>query len=286
MKNRKTHNHFIFLVIGGLIGLVLAGYGIFEKTSDFNFQNQDAIALVNDVPIKNESYLRALDRYSSDSKNKMDDEDRAWVLQRLIEEELLVQYAYKNGFLEADDLLRKSIVRSVVDSIVEQALSVVPAKQDLLKFYEANRQTFAIDDKYRVVILSSQNRSDIDEGKVIWQSNYDLTLLRQTFKRIDRLDIPTGFISKIRLGTLIGPLLRDKVLSLEVGETSETLKTIYGYSIVTLVDKKDRVIPEFKEISEIVLQEYKRQQREEILEELLKDLKRQSDIKINEGFTN
>ena len=42
----------------------------------------------------------------------------------------------------------------------------------------------------------------------------------------------------------------------------------------------------FKEISEIVLQEYKRQQREEILEELLKDLKRQSDIKINEGFTN
>jgi hypothetical protein len=34
------------------------------------------------------------------------------------------------------------------------------------------------------------------------------------------------------------------------------------------------------------LQEYKRQQREEILEELLKDLKRQSDIKINEGFTN
>ena len=86
--------------------------------------------------------------------------------------------------------------------------------------------------------------------------------------------------------SLIGPLLRDKVLSLEVGETSETLKTIYGYSIVTLVDKKDRVIPEFKEISEIVLQEYKRQQREEILEELLKDLKRQSDIKINEGFTN
>ena len=110
--------------------------------------------------------------------------------------------------------------------------------------------------------------------------------MRQTFKRIDRLDIPTGFISTIRLGTLVGPLLRDKVLSLQVGETSETLKTIYGYSIVTLVDKKDRVIPEFKEISEIVLQEYKRQQREEILEELLKDLKRQSDIKINEGFTN
>jgi len=279
-------NQSKLLLLASIIGTFLAIYSIMETNKNFSSLPDNIIATVNDKIIPSDKYQTIINLIQNDKRDELTKADREMALDRIIEEELLVQYAYKNGFLEADDLLRKSIVRSVVDSIVEQALSVVPAEQDLLKFYEANRQTFAIDDKYRVVILSSQNRSDIDEGKVIWQSNYDLTLLRQTFKRIDRLDIPTGFISKIRLGTLIGPLLRDKVLSLEVGETSETLKTIYGYSIVTLVDKKDRVIPEFKEISEIVLQEYKRQQREEILEELLKDLKRQSDIKINEGFTN
>ena len=279
-------NQSKLLLLASIIGTFLAIYSIMETNKNFSSLPDNIIATVNDKIIPSDKYQTIINLIQNDKRDELTKADREMALDRIIEEELLVQYAYKNGFLEADDLLRKSIVRSVVDSIVEQALSVVPAKQDLLKFYEANRQTFAIDDKYRVVILSSQNRSDIDEGKVIWQSNYDLTLLRQTFKRIDRLDIPTGFISKIRLGTLIGPLLRDKVLSLQVGETSETLKTIYGYSIVTLVDKKDRVIPEFKEISEIVLQEYKRQQREEILEELLKDLKRQSDIKINEGFTN
>ena len=279
-------NQSKLLLLASIIGTFLAIYSIMETNKNFSSLPDNIIATVNDKIIPSEKYQTIINLIQNDKRDELTKADREMALDRIIEEELLVQYAYKNGFLEADDLLRKSIVRSVVDSIVEQALSVVPAKQDLLKFYEANRQTFAIDDKYRVVILSSQNRSDIDEGKVIWQSNYDLTLLRQTFKSIDRLDIPTGFISKIRLGTLIGPLLRDKVLSLQVGETSETLKTIYGYSIVTLVDKKDRVIPEFKEISEIVLQEYKRQQREEILEELLKDLKRQSDIKINEGFTN
>ena len=257
-----------------------------ETNKNFSSLPDNIIATVNDKIIPSDKYQTIINLIQNDKRDELTKADREMALDRIIEEELLVQYAYKNGFLEADDLLRKSIVRSGVDSIVEQALSVVPADQDLLKFYETNRQTFAIDEKYRVVILSSKNQSDIDEGKVIWQSNYDLTLLRQTFKSIDRLDIPTGFISKIRLGTLIGPLLRDKVLSLQVGETSQTLKTIYGYSIVTLVDKKDRIIPEFKEISEIVLQEYKRQRREEILEELLKDLKRQSDIKINEGFTN
>ena len=279
-------NQSKLLLLASIIGTFLAIYSIMETNKNFSSLPDNIIATVNDKIIPSEKYQTIINLIQNDKRDELTKADREMALDRIIEEELLVQYAYKNGFLEADDLLRKSIVRSVVDSIVEQALSVVPAEQDLLKFYEVNRQTFAIDEKYRVVILSSQNRSDIDEGKVIWQSNYDLTLLRQTFKRIDRLDIPTGFISKIRLGTLIGPLLRDKVLSLEVGETSETLKTIYGYSIVTLVDKKDRVIPEFKEISEIVLQEYKRQQREEILEELLKDLKRQSDIKINEGFTN
>ena len=279
-------NQSKLLLLASIIGTFLAIYSIMETNKNFSSLPDNIIATVNDKIIPSDKYQTVINLIQNDKRDELTKADREMALDRIIEEELLVQYAYKNGFLEADDLLRKSIVRSVVDSIVEQALSVVPAEQDLLKFYEANRQTFAIDEKYRVVILSSKNQSDIDEGKVIWQSNYDLTLLRQTFKRIDRLDIPTGFISKIRLGTLIGPLLRDKVLSLEVGETSETLKTIYGYSIVTLVDKKDRVIPEFKEISEIVLQEYKRQQREEILEELLKDLKRQSDIKINEGFTN
>tara|TARA_Y100001934_G_scaffold264241_1_gene340837 strand:- start:1035 stop:1880 length:846 start_codon:yes stop_codon:yes gene_type:complete len=279
-------NQSKLLLLASIIGTFLAIYSIMETNKNFSSLPDNIIATVNDKIIPSDKYQTIINLIQNDKRDELTKADREMALDRIIEEELLVQYAYKNGFLEADDLLRKSIVRSVVDSIVEQALSVVPAEEDLLKFYEANRQTFAIDEKYRVVILSSKNRSDIDEGKVIWQSNYDLTLLRQTFKRIDRLDIPTGFISKIRLGTLIGPLLRDKVLSLQVGETSETLKTIYGYSIVTLVDKKDRVIPEFKEISEIVLQEYKRQQREEILEELLKDLKRQSDIKINEGFTN
>ena len=80
---------------------------------------------------------------------------------------------------------------------------------------------------------------------------------------------------------MIGPLLRDVVLSLKIGETSKVIETIYGYTIVTLVDKKDKIIPEYSDIEEVVLQEYRRRQRENILEELLSDLRRQSDIDIN-----
>ena len=62
---------------------------------------------------------------------------------------------------------------------------------------------------------------------------------------------------------------------------ANAIETIYGYTIVTLVDKKDKIIPEYLDIKEVVLQEYRRRQRENILEELLSDLRRQSDIDIN-----
>jgi hypothetical protein len=133
--------------------------------------------------------------------------------------------------------------------------------------------------------LSSHNDSDINAAKMIWQNSYDIPLLMKEIGSIKRLEISSDFISKYRLGTLIGPLLRDVVLSLKLGETSEPLETIYGFSIVTLIDKKDQVVPDFKEINEIVLQEYKRRQREAILNDLLTDLKKQSDININSSIS-
>ena len=172
-------------------------------------------------------------------------------------------------------------MRSVVDSIVEQSVSVIPDENELQDFFQDNLPVFTLDEQYRVVILSSQNLLDIKTAKEIWQESYDIQKLKIDIPSIRQLGIPSGFISKLRLGTLIGPLLRDVVLSLRIGETSKAIETIYGYTIVTLVDKKDKIIPEYSDIKEVVLQEYRRRQRENILEELLSDLRRQSDIDIN-----
>ena len=174
----------------------------------------------------------------------------------------------------------------MIDSIVEQSVSMIPDEDELRDFYQVNLPVFTMDEQYRVVILSSKSLSDITTAKEIWQKSYDIQKLEINIPSIRQLGIPSGFISKLRLGTLIGPLLRDVVLSLRIGETSKAIETIYGYTIVTLVDKKDKIIPEYSDIKEVVLQEYRRRQRENILEELLSDLKRQSDIDINSSLSD
>lgn len=278
-------NQSKLLLLASIIGTLLAIYSIMDSNKNYSSLPDNVAAVVNDKIIPSERYQTVIQLIKNDKRGDLTDIDRKMALERIIEEELLVQYAYQNGFLEADDLLRKSIVRSVVDSIAEQSISVIPNEKTLRDFYQDNLPLFTIDEQFRIVILSSQNGSDINAGKIIWQDSYDIPLLMNEIGSIKKLEISSDFISKYRLGTLIGPLLRDVVLSLKLGETSEPLETIYGYSIVTLIDKKGRVIPDFKEINEIVLQEYKRRQRETILNDLLSDLKRQSDININSSFS-
>ena len=278
-------NQSKLLLLASIIGTLLAIYSIMDSNKNYSSLPDNVAAVVNDKIIPSERYQTVIQLIKNDKRDDLTDIDRKMALERIIEEELLVQYAYQNGFLEADDLLRKSIVRSVVDSIAEQSISVIPNEKTLRDFYQDNLPLFTIDEQFRIVILSSQNGSDINAGKIIWQDSYDIPLLMNEIGSIKKLELSSGFISKYRLGTLIGPLLRDVVLSLKLGETSEPLETIYGYSIVTLIDKKDRVVPDFKEINEIVLQEYKRRQRETILNDLLSDLKRQSDININSSFS-
>ena len=278
-------NQSKLLLLASIIGTLLAIYSIMDSNKNYSSLPDNVAAVVNDKIIPSERYQTVIQLIKNDKRDDLTDIDRKMALERIIEEELLVQYAYQNGFLEADDLLRKSIVRSVVDSIAEQSISVIPNEKTLRDFYKDNLPLFTIDEQFRIVILSSQNGSDINAGKIIWQDSYDIPLLMNEIGSIKKLEISSDFIPKYRLGTLIGPLLRDVVLSLKLGETSEPLETIYGYSIVTLIDKKGRVIPDFKEINEIVLQEYKRRQRETILNDLLSDLKRQSDININSSFS-
>ena len=279
-------NQSKLLLLASIIGTFLAIYSIVDSNKNFSSLPNDVIAIVNDKIIPSERYRTVIQLIENDKRDDLTKADRKMALDRIIEEELLVQYAYQNGFLEADDLLRKSIVRSVVDSIVEQSVSVIPDEKELLDFYQDNLPVFTLDEQYRVVILSSQSLSDITTAKEIWQKSYDIKKLEIDIPSIRQLDIPSGFISKLKLGTLIGPLLRDVVLSLKTGETSKIIETIYGHTIVTLVDKKDKIIPEYSDINEVVLQEYRRRQREKILEELLSDLKRQSDIDINSSLAD
>ena len=154
-------NQSKLLLLASIIGTFLAIYSIVDSNKNFSSLPNDVIAIVNDKIIPSDRYRTVIQLIENDKRDDLTEADREMALDRIIEEELLVQYAYQNGFLEADDLLRKSIVRSVVDSIVEQSVSLIPDEDELQDFFQDNLPVFTLDEQYQIDILSSQDLQDI-----------------------------------------------------------------------------------------------------------------------------
>jgi hypothetical protein len=123
-----------------LAGIALGLWAAIEEASLTRFANRDAAALVNGQPIPREDVDRAFVSLSSDRRTPMTAEDRARVLERLIEDELLAQRAVAMGLASSDPNARKVLVRSLIDSIV---LTQEPLNDMALEaFYNANQNLF------------------------------------------------------------------------------------------------------------------------------------------------
>ena len=76
------------------------------------------VALVNGTPIRTVEYERAVSLIAADKRDPISDADRRLALDRLIEEELLVQEGLVRGLIDADRRVRQAIVQAMLASIL------------------------------------------------------------------------------------------------------------------------------------------------------------------------
>ena len=91
------------LGLGAAVGLGAAAFGLLlpsEKTQ--TPLAEDVVAIVNGDMILRDDYLRLLAGFERDSRNPIDENIRQHVLDRMIEEELLVQRALDLGLAQVD----------------------------------------------------------------------------------------------------------------------------------------------------------------------------------------
>ncbi len=272
------------LLFSSLLGAIIAIGSIIESNENYNELPDHIAATVNGVVIDQQKLNTAISLIASDRREAITEKDERLALDRIIEEELLVQHAFENGFINVDDNIRKTIVRSVVDSIVEQSNTLIPDDNTLKEFYESHQAIFSIDEQVRIIIFNSENIDDANRAKIIWDDQKNEASVFNNIDSISKWDLPNGYIPIMTLPRLIGPNLATMVKELQISEVSAPIKTAPGYSIVALIDKKEKQVFEFEDIKEIVIQEYRRRSRDEILSSLLKDLTLRADIKINSNL--
>ena len=127
-------------VVGILLGVAVAWY---ERDATIGALPDGAIALVNGRPIREEDYARAVALVERDKRTEVTDEDRARVLDRLIEEELLIQRGIAVGLVDSNRAVRKAITQAMLASSVAESVSVRPSEDELRTFYVENPSLFA-----------------------------------------------------------------------------------------------------------------------------------------------
>ncbi|MDG2434926.1 MAG: hypothetical protein P8M55_04770 [Gammaproteobacteria bacterium] len=262
------------------LGTTIALFSIIDTNKNYVKLPNHVLAIVNDVVIEKNKLDIVLDLMAQDKKERLTKKDQALAIERIIEEELLVQYAYSNGLLNADENIRKTIIRSVIDTVVDQVIAIKPNEQVLKDFYLSNQPIFTLGEEVKIIVLNIKSLDDANNIIRIWKEtkNESLLLIKDTIRQST---IPNDFIPSITLPRLIGPKLAKVVDRLELYSISKPIENYSDYSVVILKDRKNKKTPDYKNIKQTVLQEYKRRMREDILSNLVADLEKKAEIRIN-----
>ena len=118
------------LLAAALLGLLVA-LGSSNMRDRNQLSEAGAIARVNDRHIDRTEYASAYQALLADKTKAPTEADKRLVLDRLIEEELLVQRGLEIGLLEGDAQVRKAVAMAVIEFVLAQNGSDVLEEENL-----------------------------------------------------------------------------------------------------------------------------------------------------------
>jgi hypothetical protein len=80
----------------------------------------NAVASVNGSQLKLAQYQRALRMFASEKRSAVTAEDRSLILERMIEEELLLLHGVESGLVRNNPAVRAEVIRSVMASLMTE----------------------------------------------------------------------------------------------------------------------------------------------------------------------
>ena len=270
----------IVLALNGLI-LVLVG-----SNTHFNLTNYppDTLVTVNGYPITQSALRNAEKRIQSNSSDPMNPDDQEFLLQRLIDDELLLQHAEDLDILTTDPGIRKLLVRSSIDSIIEDSRSIPISDEQLRTFYEDHKSVFQRPSRIHIKVASFLKPEVArDTGEII-KKEVPFELAIAETKTGELIDIPSSLLPEHVLRRYLGSELSAVALSLSENQISSPITFgEFTYLIYVLAKEPEQQLS-FDDSRLQVTSEYRSRHRQNALIDALTHLKNQADIRVDQSF--
>jgi len=272
-----SHWRKLALLFGIVAGLAMA---IIASLNDKPQSNQklppSALVMVDDGIILQADLVRALTAVSAGRRNLLTEDDEQAILQRLIDEELLLQRAIKLGLVEAEPELRNSLVAALTREVIIRSRSEVVDQQKLEAFYETNKQLFTQKSRYFVKAVFLENPKNAAEFETALANGDSIDSLVSNFS--SAIPIPEGLLPKQKIIDYIGPQALADIDSMEIGTWSIAPDAQNVFWRIFLVDKITETTLPRDIIEQQVLTAFKNQRDDQALRDYISNLRREAVI--------
>jgi parvulin-like peptidyl-prolyl isomerase len=280
----KNRFYSFVLFAGILLGALMAAYSVIEKS---NISDYKWAAKIEDTSIPMEKYLTQLDGLSKDKRSPLTQEDKEYVLERMIEEELLIKRAIDLGMLNDNPMARGTIVQQMIKTIIAENARYEISDSELESFFLENSGFFTKSSRLRIQQIYFSNEQLKDDSLVVAKKAYDLLKRGDDFESVSKLGSPSALkipnslmtLSKVR--EYIGPSLMNLARELEINSFTSPIEVSGGYKIIYLIDKEMASPPKLNDIKASVSSEFLKRKDDQSLRSYLENLKNWYDVSRN-----
>jgi hypothetical protein len=282
------------LSVGAAIGLAFATFGLLEPQTDRQGLSPDTAAQVGERTIRRIDYERVLAGVEQDLRNPLDESIRRRVLDRMVDEELLVQRALELGLAAIDRRVRGELTSGLMDSIVGEANADEASPREVAGHYEESVDFFTRPGRLhaQTIFFSARGDGRRPDGTAAERAERAAAELRtgeNAHEIENRLGdpqvspLPNGMLPPSKVRDYVGPIILQSLEELAVGEWSEPIESGGGLYLARVIDREPQIIPAFEEIEDLVRQDLKRRRGDQALRDYLDDLRSQIPVAINES---
>ncbi len=282
------------LGLGAALGLALAAVGILRgEDADPGVLPQGAVASVNGTLVRLEAYERAVQALATDRRGPIGEAEKRHVLERLVDEELLVQRGLELGLAQVDRRVRGDLVSAVIQAVVSQSEAEEPDDGQIEAFYAEQRDYFARTGRLRVRQVWVRGPPAREEGEARARADEVAGRLRagEPFEGVDEAlgdrqvaPLPADPLPAAKLREYLGPTVTRAALELEPGAISLPLRSSTGYHVLQLVDREPGAVPPLDRIREEVRAELRRRAGDQALRAYLAELREHADLLLSRAL--
>ena len=225
-----TQSGYIFRGIAAVAGLVLVLVGS-KSEVNWHLNPSDTLVLVNQQPITQATLNTALVTLGL-PKNPSTQHS---ILQRLVDDELILQRAEDLGILQADPGIRKLLARSAIENITNDTKNLPVDKSALRAFYESHQAIFEESSRTTLKAFKFNTLEQASNARNHKLTGGQLDEVIGLIEGAQRVDIPLSPLPEHMLRRYLGVGLSSKIIGLAEGELSQPIRQNGGVYLVQIL---------------------------------------------------